>query len=157
METTVTTFLSERSIPYKLKAHSAPVFTSEDAARERNVRLSQIVKCMVGIDSKEGIHVMLIPGDRILKLKRVRSIAGGIKIDLIDAEILQRKFEVIVGAMSPTQFVGRARFYIDNTVFNEEEVDISSGDPSAGVELKSTDLAQALDAMRCDIISTSER
>ena len=33
METSVTKFLSERSIPYRLKPHSAPVYTSEDAAR----------------------------------------------------------------------------------------------------------------------------
>jgi prolyl-tRNA editing enzyme YbaK/EbsC (Cys-tRNA(Pro) deacylase) len=157
METIVTKFLSERSIPYTIKKHSSPAFTSEDAAKERGVRLSQIVKCMVGVDDKGGLHVMLIPGDRILKLKRVRSIAGGIRIDLIASDRLQNEFDVVVGAMSPTQFFGKARFYIDNTVMNEENVDISSGDPSAGVELKAVDLVQALGAMQCDIVSTSER
>jgi prolyl-tRNA editing enzyme YbaK/EbsC (Cys-tRNA(Pro) deacylase) len=155
MDTVVTQFLRERGIVHKVKPHSNPVFKSEDAARERGVRLSQIVKCMVGTDPKGRLFAMMIPGDKILKIKRVRVLAGGIKIDLLEPEKLAEKYGVTVGAISPTQFVGTATLYMDESIFREEEVDISSGDPSAGVELKASDLEAALGATRCNIVSTS--
>lgn len=155
METVVTRFLKERGITYKLKRHPLPAYNCEDAAKERGVRVSQIVKCMVGMDIEGGLHVMLIPGDRILKLKKVRYVAGGIKIDLICREALEEDYDVVVGAISPTQFFEIANFYMDNSVFLEEDVDISSGDLTAGVELKAVQLEALLGAMRCDIVSVS--
>ena len=124
METVVTRFLSDRGVPYKLKRHLHPAYNCEEAARERGVRVSQIVKCMVGMDIEGDLHVMLIPGDKILKLKKVRSLAGGIKIDLMCREALAENFGVVVGAISPTQFAGIATFYMDHSVFLEDDIDI---------------------------------
>lgn len=150
-------YLAARGIPFTVKPHAVPVFTCEDAARERGVRLSQIVKCMVGKDTQGGLHVMLIPGDKTLKLKRVRGLAGSIRIDLVDPKALAEELGLIVGAISPTQFEGRAKIYMDNSLFEETLVDISSGSPDAGVELACEDLARILSAIRGDIISTSAR
>ena len=154
METLATQFLDSESIDYQIKPHRKEVFTCEEAARERGVRLSQIVKCMVGLDSEGNIHVMLIPGDKRLKLKRVRKVANGAKIDLVSPEALADEFRITVGAISPIQFVGKARFYMDNSLDREKLVDISSGRPDAGIELASEDLGKILAAVRCDIIST---
>ena len=155
METIVTQFLDSAGINYNIKLHKENVYTCEDAARERGVRLSQIVKCMIGRDTNGSFHIMLIPGDRILKLKKVREVAGGIRIDLVPPEQLEETLGLIVGAISPIQLIGRAKFYIDNSVFQEEFVDISSGEPDAGIELSVNDLQGVLNAERCDIISTS--
>ncbi len=155
MQTTVTQFLSERSIPYRLNRHPNAAFSCRDVARERKLRLSQIVKCMVAADFRNGLHILLIPGDRMLKLKRVRALAGGARVQLLAPDRLTSEYGVIVGAISPTQFYGHAQFYMDQTVLMEEEVDISSGDPRAGVELSSRDLAEVLNATCCDIISDS--
>ena len=74
---------------------------------------------------------MMVPGDRILKLKRVRPAAGGIRIDLVSPEELAEKLGLTVGAISPTQLAGRAWFYMDQSIFDEEYVDISSGVPAS--------------------------
>lgn len=155
IHTSVTELLAANGIAYHVKPHTQPVFTCEDAARERGVRVSQIVKCMVGRDTKSGrVYVMLIPGDKLLKLKKARNIAGGVAIELMQSDDLVHEFGVTVGAISPTQFIGHAEFLIDNTVFKEMDVDISSGRPDAGVELSAEALATLLGAKRCDIIST---
>lgn len=155
METEVTKVLDAAGVVYRRKPHTQPAYTCEDAARERGVRVSQIVKCMVGVDPNGTVYVMLIPGDRTLKIKKVRQLAGGVRVELVPPERLAAEYNLIVGAISPTQFIGKARFYVDRTVFLEEEVDISSGDPAAGVELKAEELCSLLGATRCDIISTS--
>ena len=155
MRTPVTEFLEAAGVEYTIKPHSTKVYTCEDAARERGVRLSQIVKCMVGADPSGTLHVMLIPGDKSLKLKRARQAAGGVRIELVRPEQLAGEYGLTVGAISPTQFVGRAAIYVDNSIFREEVVDISSGEADAGIELRTEDLMRVLGAMRCDIISAS--
>jgi prolyl-tRNA editing enzyme YbaK/EbsC (Cys-tRNA(Pro) deacylase) len=155
MGTTVTKILDDFGIEYIIKKHQNPVFTCEDAARERNVRISQILKCMVGKDTSSNVHVMLLPGDRILKIKKVRQIAGGIKIDLVPPVELSAEFGVTVGAISPVQFLGKAKFYLDKTSLLEEIVDISSGLLDAGVELKLSSLVDLIDPIICDIISSN--
>ncbi|HUU26725.1 MAG TPA: YbaK/EbsC family protein [archaeon] len=153
METPVTRFLDGCGISYVVKPHTRKVYTCEEAAAERGVRLSQIVKSMIGRDAQGGVHVMLVPGDRTLKLKRVRQVAGGVRIDLLRPDEISDSLGLTVGAISPTQLAGRASFYMDHSIFSEDFVDISAGIPDAGVELRPQDLERVLGAVRCDIIS----
>ena len=155
MDTVVTRFLIEKGVSFVVKPHGREVYTCEEAALERGVRLSQIVKSMIGRDPTGELYVMMIPGDRTLKLKRVRSLAGGVRIDLLTPEEISNMLSLTVGAISPTQLAGQARFYMDNSLFSEEFVDISSGDSCAGIELRTQDLEKVLGALRGDIVSTS--
>jgi Cys-tRNA(Pro) deacylase len=154
VETMVTKYLDEKRISYTIRLHAKPAFTSEDAARERGVRLSQIVKCMIGVGGTGTMYAMLLPGDRTLKLRKVARLAGDETIRLMPVGEIEKQLGVTVGAISPVQLIGRALIYMDDTVFEEVDVDISSGDPDAGIELKAEDLCRILDAKRCDIIST---
>ena len=153
MDTVVTQTFDDLGIHYVIKRHQNEVFTCEDAARERGVALSQILKCMVGKDTTGVVHVMLIPGDKTLKIKKVRGIAGSIRIDLVPPGQLFEEFALTVGAISPIQFLGKARFYLDQTVLREKVIDISSGSPDAGLELKTEDLVGLIKPVVCDIIS----
>jgi prolyl-tRNA editing enzyme YbaK/EbsC (Cys-tRNA(Pro) deacylase) len=160
MQTSVTQFLDSVQAAYTLKPHQTPVYTCEDAARERGLRVSQVVKCMVGQDQQSYLHIMLLPGDKILKLKRVRQLAGSLPIHLLPPEELAQRYDLMVGAISPFQFLDKAkfhitpRFYIDPTVRAEEDVSVSSGHPSAGILLKSALLLELLQATQGPIIST---
>lgn len=154
METTVTTLLKQSGIPFEVKPHSQSVYTCEDAARERGCRVSQIVKCMIGKDGEGRLHVMLVPGDKKLKIKKARQVAGGIRIDLVTPAEMEA-LGLTAGAISPIQLIEYTKyFYIDRHILREEHVSISSGDPKAGVELRSEDLVSALNGTLCDIIST---
>jgi len=156
METSITKTLDDYGIEYTLREHQNPVFTCEDAARERKVRITQILKCMVGKDTDSNIHVMLLPGNKILKIRKLRQITGGKRIELVRPEELSVKFGVTVGAISPLQFLGKAEMYLDKTSFLEETITISSGSPDAGVELKMSDLINLIKPTICDIISSTE-
>lgn len=153
MNTKVTEFLDSLAVEYTVKVHAEAALTCETAAQQRGVRVSQIVKCMVGRDDKAQFVVMLLPGDRTLKIKKVRQLLGG-KVDLVPPDELARELDVTVGAISPIQFVGKARIIMDPSVFEEEVVDISSGDPLAGVELRSATLRDIIGGEVQDIIST---
>ena len=153
METNVIKALDAFGVDYIIKKHESPVFTCEDAARERKVRITQVLKCMLGKDINSNVYVMLIPGNRTLKIQKLRQITGEKKIELIPIEELSRVFDVTVGAISPIQFLGNAKFYLDETSLLEERITISSGSPDAGVELKMADLITLVNPMLCDIVA----
>lgn len=155
-EKEVIEFLDSNKIEYILKPHKEEALTCEKAAKERNVRISQIVKCMIWSDEQENIYVMLIPWDATLKIKKVRHNMWWKLINLIDSSLLENKFSLTVWAISPIQFIWKWKIIIDHTVLNEEIVDISSGNPLIWIELKSQDLLKITNAEKFDIISSNK-
>ena len=54
----------------------------------------------------------------------------------MEREAVSERFGVTVGAIAPIPaLLGGARLFVDPAVFSEEPLDISSGDPGAGLEL----------------------
>jgi Cys-tRNA(Pro)/Cys-tRNA(Cys) deacylase len=155
VRTSVTDLLDSLGVAYAVKTHEQPALTAETAAAERRVRVSQIVKCMVGRTNSEQLVVMLIPGDRKLKSSRARKHVRAASLDLVPPNLLESELGLIVGAISPTQLLGQARILMDPLVLDEEFVDISSADPMAGVELRSLDLQSVLGAELVPITSVN--
>lgn len=149
----VTRPLDEAGVQFTIKPHEEIALTSLDAAEHRGVRVSQIVKCMVARSEQGDLCVALLPGDRTLKLRKVRKVIGS-PLALVDPKELANEMGLTVGAISPLQLVGKARIFMDPTVLEEELVDISSGDLRAGIELPSKALLSVLDAEMFDLIST---
>lgn len=156
MQTSVTDHLDGLGIDHLVRGHRRPALTAELAAAERGVRLSQIAKCMISADPQGQVYVLLLPGDRRLKLRKARRGLGGIGLQLVERDTLEERYGLTVGAISPVQLLPfGAIFVCDPTLLEEQWVDISSGDPLAGVELRSRDLVAVLDARVLDIISDS--
>jgi Cys-tRNA(Pro)/Cys-tRNA(Cys) deacylase len=143
--------LDSHDVPYTLKPHQRPALTCELAAEERGVRLSQIVKCMIGTTDQGELVAMLLPGDRKLKSGKARKCLNAKSIQLVSPEVLKTDHNLIVGAISPVDLIGRARILMDPGVLDEEVVDISSGDPLAGIELSSAELRELLGAQIAEL------
>lgn len=155
MKSTVVDQLTAHQVEFVVKRHQSPALTCEAAASERHVRLSQIVKCMVGRTDTDQLVAMLIPGDRRLKPSKARKWLRAASLELVDRQTLAEQYHLVVGAISPLDLVGVAVILMDPGVLAEELVDISSGDPMAGVELSSSTLRDILGAQLVDIVSTS--
>ena len=149
----VTKPLNDAGVQFTIKPHEQVAFTATDAAEHRGVRVSQIVKCLVARSEQGELCAALLPGDRTLKLRKVRKVIGS-PLALVDPRELANDMGLTVGAISPFHLVGKARIFMDPTVLEEELVDISSGDLRAGIELPSKALLEVLDAEICDLIST---
>jgi prolyl-tRNA editing enzyme YbaK/EbsC (Cys-tRNA(Pro) deacylase) len=145
VQTRVTQLLDELGVPHQLQPHAVEAYSAEAVAHYRGVRISQVVKCMVGTTGSEYV-VMLIPGDRRLKSSKARRHLGAEQLALAPVEELTNALGLIVGAIAPLHLLGSARMLMDPSVLAEEFVDISSGDPLAGVKLRSTDLRDAVQA-----------
>jgi len=134
-KTQVTDYIDEQKIPYRLKYHSKPVFTSEDAAIERGVRLSQVVKTMV-LGAGDFVVIAVLPSHKRLDIKKLKKITGNKNLQLMDKRVIEQKTGLTVGAVSPVgSGLKSLPMFVDPSVFDEEFLDISSGDPMAGLEL----------------------
>lgn len=147
--------LDELGIAYTLKPHENPALTCETAAAERGVRVSQIVKCMVGTTDGGQMVAMLLPGDRTLKSSKARKHLRAGSLALVEPERLAGELGLTVGAISPIQLMGQATMLMDPSVLDEELVDISAGDPMVGIELASSDLSRILEAQMVEIVSAN--
>ena len=157
--TTITLrILNENDINYSVIKHQIEAYTCEDVSRERDIPINQILKCMVGKNYSGHIYVMMLPGDRKLKMKKMRRLLGGTNLDLISIDELTIDFGLTIGAITPIHFWNmvreeRASFYIDETLLNEEIIDISSGFLNAGIQLKLKDLVMLLKPIICNIVA----
>jgi Cys-tRNA(Pro)/Cys-tRNA(Cys) deacylase len=153
MKTIITEYLDELDVPYKIKHHAKPVFTSEEAAKERGVRVSQIIKTMLLMDRDEVV-VAVLPAHKKLDVKKLKKLSGHKNLQFMDRESIEKKTGLVVGAIAPVgKILERLARFVDPSVFEEEFVDISSGDPTAGLELSRSDLKQLLkDATITEII-----
>jgi prolyl-tRNA editing enzyme YbaK/EbsC (Cys-tRNA(Pro) deacylase) len=145
MKTAVTAKLDSLNIKYTIKPHAKPVFTSEDAARERGVRLSQIVKTMLLLEKSGMVIVAVLPGDRRLDMKKIKKLAGVKDLRFMNKESVEKNLGLVAGAIAPTaELFAGSMVFVDPAVFDEKWVDISSGDPCAGLELAREDLKKLL-------------
>ena len=72
MQTKITKLLDSKKIKYKLLPHSKPALTCEEAAKERNVPLDQMIKCILLVDKKINFYLVCISSDKQLDTQKVR-------------------------------------------------------------------------------------
>lgn len=144
IQTPVTQALETAGIPYAVRPHSRPVFTTEEAAKERGVRLAQIVKVMIAADGQGRLIAVLIPGHRRLDLRRLRQALDDPAVRLLPVEQIAERTGLTVGAISPVGIDRWAHVLIDEGILQEEYVAISAGVPEAGLLLRSQDLLRAV-------------
>jgi len=148
----VTKLLKENDVDFILKPHSKKVYTCEEAAVERGIKVEQIVKCMVVKNPDNEFLMALIPGDKRLNIKKFVKALDVKKLSIASREEVQKVTGYPIGAISPIGIrKHKIKIFMDQSVGNEDYVDISSGRPDAGVELKSIDLIGFLKPTIMDI------
>lgn len=143
-------FLEANKIEFSILNHSKPVFTSEEAAQQRGVALSQITKCMI-CKAKNAFLVFLIPGDKNLDFKKAKLECRSSKLSMVPREDLENHLHLTVGAISPFGLPDGMTFYIDNAILNNEYITVSSGSAFQGLLLKSIDLVRLINGTVCDL------
>lgn len=145
MKTNVMRELEAAGVAYTVRPHSRKVYTCEDVAIERGVRLSQIVKTMIVKRENGQAFLALLPGHRRLSLRRLANLLGDKKVSMASPDEVHKITGYEVGAVSPigVRKSGLAVF-VDASVLAEDFVDISGGRHDVGVELRSADLVKAV-------------
>jgi Cys-tRNA(Pro)/Cys-tRNA(Cys) deacylase len=157
--TKITDLLDTNHITYRLLPHTEPVFTVEAAAAQRGVVKEEMVKSILLKEKKGQRYVMAcVTGDARLDPKAVRAqlpeTDGWKRLTFATAAEIQEVTGYVQGAVAPLCLPDNVPVMFDDTIARCQKVNISSGDPMAGLELDSQDLIRLAAAQIASIAET---
>ncbi|HAK57274.1 MAG TPA: hypothetical protein DCP38_17615 [Acidobacteria bacterium] len=159
IESRVIETLQANRIGYRLLPHREPVFTVEQAARQRGVVKDEIVKSILLVD-KNGRYVMAcVAGDTRLDLKAIRACLGNgwIRLHFAKPDEIRAVTGSVQGAVAPVGLPEHLPVIFDEAIAQRRTVSISSGDPMAGLELDRADLVRVAGAQSARIAEAGTR
>ncbi len=130
--------LESKHVAYKLTEH-APVRTSEEAARIRGVPLKTGAKAMIA-RCKDDYYLLVLPADKQIDWKRLRSILQVRDIRLATAEEAEQVAQVQMGSVPPFGNVLELPTYFDTGLFENEVVNFNPGSITHSIAMQSADL-----------------
>jgi len=140
METKITEYLDSLNVSYRLLPHSKPVYTCEDAAKERNVPLNEMIKCILLVDKDKKYILACTSADKRVDLVKVRETANCKRLSFASEKDIEELTGYKLGAVPPLLLKEDILVIFDKEIQNKKEVNISSGDHKAGIELSAEDL-----------------
>jgi Cys-tRNA(Pro)/Cys-tRNA(Cys) deacylase len=152
-DTPVIRLLADHGISFRLLAHTAPVFSVEEAAKERGVDVAEMVKCLVFFPKQQWrLIVACIPGDRRLSLSKLKATSGAKSLRATDREAIAVAVGYPVGAIPPIALPDDAEVFVDRGLLNRARLNISAGDPAVGLELRLQDFRQIVRGRFVDLV-----
>ncbi|MGF1910579.1 YbaK/EbsC family protein [Vibrio kasasachensis] len=141
-KTTLTEYLDLQQVNYRLLKHQTLAVSIEDAANQRGIRQSQMVKAILLRDMGNLYALACVPGDQSVDPKKVRMILQCRRMTCVDLSAVEAITGYQIGTVTPLLLKQPIPVIFDHSILNETEVTISSGDLSAGIALRCTDLVQ---------------
>ncbi len=144
-------FLSDQNIMYRLLPHQSPSTTIEDAARQRGIRPTQMVKTILLRDMGNLYALACAPGDRSVDPKKVRALLQCRRMTCVDQADVEHITGYQIGTVTPLLLKRPMPIVFDPSLLNEKEVTISSGDRMAGLALSIDDLIRLCQPTFADV------
>ncbi|ASO14964.1 TPA: hypothetical protein GRI80_21730 [Vibrio parahaemolyticus] len=135
-------FLADQNITFRLLPHQRPATTIEDAAQQRGIRPSQMVKAILLRDMGNQYALACAPGDRSVDPKKVRALLQCRRMTCVDQADVEAITGYKIGTVTPLLLKRQMPIVFDPSLLEEREVTISSGDRMAGLALSIDDLVQ---------------
>ena len=150
IQTKITKLFDENGIAYKLLPHAEPVFTVEAASAQRGVVKEEMVKSILMREKggKKRYVMACVLGHMRLDHRAVRaSLPGDWKrLTFTSSDEITNVTGYVQGAVAPLCLPTTIPVIFDEAIAACQNVNISSGDPMAGIELKPNDLIRLASA-----------
>jgi Cys-tRNA(Pro)/Cys-tRNA(Cys) deacylase len=152
LNTPVTRALDEQGISYRVHVHDKPLKSLYQAARERGLEPSQIVRSLL-FRIEDGSFVMVLaPGPGKVAWPKLRHFLGVSRVTTARAEEVQEVTGYPLGAVSPFGISEPVRILADRRILEHETVSLGVGVRNAGLVLKREDLLRSLDPEMGDFL-----
>jgi Cys-tRNA(Pro) deacylase len=153
LTTRITALLDEQGVAYRVLPHTEPVFTVEAAAQQRGVRQEEMVKSILLRDRQRRYVIACVTGDAQLDPKAVRDCLPDDwkRLSFASREEIFEVTGYVQGAVAPLGLPVDVAVVFDEAIGRCEWVNISSGDPMAGLELRPQDLIRLAKAVLAPI------
>jgi Cys-tRNA(Pro)/Cys-tRNA(Cys) deacylase len=143
--TRVTQTLDQLGIPHKLHIHERPLLSLEQAAQERGLDPTQIIRSLLFRCEEESYVLVLMAGPKRVHWPKLRRYLGVSRITTATSDQVREVTGYPPGAVSPFGLPPSIRLLADHSLLIHETISLGAGIPNAGVILKRDDLLNALD------------
>ena len=137
--------MDQLGIPHKLHIHAKPLHSLEQAAQERGLDPTQIVRSLLFRCEEDTYVLVLMAGTKKVHWPKLRRYLGVSRITTATSDQVQEVTGYPPGALSPFGLPSPIRTLADHSLFTHEEISLGAGIPNAGVILKRDDLLNALE------------
>jgi prolyl-tRNA editing enzyme YbaK/EbsC (Cys-tRNA(Pro) deacylase) len=135
IETDITRLLVKNGVQYKILPQVSGTIQVEDAAKQRGISTSIMVKCIALRDMSNRYALACVPGDKQVDPKKVRSILGWRRMTCVDKDDVLDLTGFALGTVSPIKLATPMTIVFDRALSDNKKVTISSGDSRAGLLL----------------------
>ncbi len=136
--------LDRSGISYRYFRHAGPVGSVAQAAEERGLKVSQVIRSILFRTDKDEFVMVLVAGGKQISWPGLRRHLGQSRLTLATQAEVLRTTGYPVGAVSPLGLAHPVRLLVDCTVFSQEVISLGCGERNATIILKTEDLKRAL-------------
>lgn len=136
--------LTALDIPHRVFRHPGPVLSLEQAAQERGQTPEQVVRSIVFRVAKDEFVMVLVAGAQQVAWPVLRRHLGQSRVTMAsEAEVLTAT-GYARGAVAPFGLPRPLRILLDESILDNDEISLGSGERGVTILLKATDLQRAL-------------
>ncbi|MFN5511514.1 MAG: YbaK/EbsC family protein [Burkholderiales bacterium] len=137
--------LSVEGVPFRVLPHLRQAPTVERAAAERGVPAHEMIKCILLKDRQARFVLACLAGNADLDTQRVRLAMPDLtRLSFSTPDEITRVTGHVLGSVAPLSLRESIPVVLDEELRALARVNISSGDPWLGLELKLADLLRVL-------------
>ncbi len=153
MKTIAARILDQLNIAYELRAYEVNEDELDAVTVARKVKLppEAVFKTLVARGDKTGVLMALVAADAELDLKKLATVSGNKKIELVAVKELLGLTGYIRGGCSPLGAKKKYPVFVDETVILSAQISISAGQRGLQLILAPDDLQRATEATLVDI------
>ena len=129
----------------------------ETAAERRNIPIDRILKTMVVRRSESRFVLVMVPGDRIIDWKALRTLLGERRLSLADADEAYTATGYRRGTITPLGANGDWPVIIEASMAGTGEISIGSGTDGIAIHLDADDLIAVTGAQVAAVSKTPDR
>ena len=144
-------FLDENNISYQTYNHPETL-TSKQAAEYRKVPLKIGAKAIL-LKEKKGFVVAVLPADRKLDSKKVKTLLQSKKLRFSTEEELEELTGCTKGCLPPFGRFFDLPIIVDKKLFDEEEMAFNAGSLTDSIKMKTADYDKLINPRKEDISS----
>lgn len=133
--------LLEKENIHFVQSNHEKTITSEDAARVRGVDLKTGAKAMIA-ESKGIFYQFVLPGNRKIDWKLVKSHLGIKDISLAKEEDVEQKFGLKRGSVPPFGNLFGIKVFYDKKLLENDYVNFNAGSLTDSIQMKAEDLVR---------------
>ena len=143
----VTRFLDSRRVAYTVHELPAEKLGAAEAARYLGVPPEQVFKTIVILREKKKPALAVIPGSRVVDLKRLAAFLGEKKVSLPTEREAEQLTGLQAGGISPLALLNKGfQTVIDAAAQELDQIYISGGQRGLNLRLSAADLAKLVNA-----------